>query len=85
MKWIEQEHTNRVVGTKAKTQSENLVKVEWVCIHDSNIHLPFLEVVCLDEFDAGWELLLGLGYVRRRDSSGTSDRMQRLSQVYEEG
>lgn len=72
MKRIEQEHTNGVVCAKAKAQSENLVEVEWVCVHDSDVHLPFLEIICLDEFDAGWELLLGLGYVRRGDPSAAS-------------
>jgi hypothetical protein len=58
------EYTNRVGRAKAEAQSKYLIEIERVCIHDSNVHLPFLEVVRFRNFDAWGELLLCLQFVR---------------------
>ena len=50
--------TNGVVCAKAKTKSEDLIIVKWVIVKYPNVHLPFLEVVCLDKVDAWWKVLL---------------------------
>jgi hypothetical protein len=62
--WEGKEYTNRVGCAKAEAQPEYLVEIEWVCVHDSNIHLPFLKVVRFRNFDARGELLLCLRSVR---------------------
>jgi hypothetical protein len=58
------EYTNRVGRAKAEAQSEYLIEIERVCVHDSNVHLPFLKVVRFRNFDAWGELLLCLQFVR---------------------
>jgi hypothetical protein len=58
------EYTNRVGRAKAEAQSEYLIEIEWVCVHDSNVHLPFLKVVRFRNFDARGELLFCLQFVR---------------------
>ena len=58
------EYTNRVSRAKAEAQSEYLIEIERVCVHDSNVHVPFLKVVRFHNFNAWGELLLCLQFVR---------------------
>jgi hypothetical protein len=52
--------TYRILPIKNKTQPVHLVLVDGVVVQNTDIHLPFAEVVCFDHFDAGREVLFDL-------------------------
>ena len=45
--------TDGIRRAKGELQSESLVQVEWIRVHDLEVHSPCLQVVCCDERDAG--------------------------------
>jgi hypothetical protein len=45
--------TYRILPIKDETQPVDLVLIDRVVVEDTNIHLPFPEVVCFDHLDAG--------------------------------
>ena len=53
--------TYGILIAEYEAQSVHLIFIERVVIQHSDVHLPFSEVVCLDQVDAGRKLLLGLG------------------------
>lgn len=57
-KKAEEVHTYRVIIAEAEAKAECLVEVKWVGIENTNVHLPFFEVIGGDEADAWWERLV---------------------------
>ncbi len=52
--------TDWVAAAKPEAQAEDFIQVDWIGVQDPNVHLPFFEVVCRDETDAWWEVLMDL-------------------------
>jgi hypothetical protein len=71
------ECTNRIGRAKAEAQPEYLVEIERVCVHNANVHLPFLKVVRFRNFDAWRELLFCLQFVRIGTSAVVEVRLRK--------
>lgn len=48
----EKERTNWILGTELEFQPEHFVHVEWVCVEDFDVELPFLEAFCGHQLDS---------------------------------
>lgn len=46
--------TDWVVLRETEVEAICLVQIEWIRIQNLDVHLPYLEVVRLDELDAWW-------------------------------
>jgi hypothetical protein len=53
-------HTYGIIVGEDETQAVCLVEIERICVQDPYVNLPFSEVVCFDEVDAGRETMFGL-------------------------
>jgi hypothetical protein len=55
--------TDWVLRVKGESQSVHLVPIQRVVVQDSDVHLPFLEVLGFGEGDSRGEVFLYLWYV----------------------
>lgn len=55
-----EERTDWVVWGKVELEAVDLVHVDWIRVHDLDVHEPDLEIVCRDERDAWGEGALEL-------------------------
>lgn len=52
--------TNWVLGTEGEFEPVYLVLVQWVVVQDSDVHLPFFEVLGFDDCDPRRKMILHL-------------------------
>lgn len=46
------ERTNWILRTELEFQTEDFVHVQWVCVEDFDVELPFLEAFCRHQLDS---------------------------------
>jgi hypothetical protein len=52
--------TDRVLVTEGEFQPISLVQIKRILVKDLDVHLPFLQIVTLDDCNSRWDMLLHL-------------------------
>ena len=52
--------TDRVLVTEGKLQPISLVQIKRILVKDLDVHLPFLQIITLDDCNSRWDMLLHL-------------------------
>lgn len=52
--------TDRILVTEGELQPISLVQIKRILVKDLDVHLPFLQVVTLDDCNSRWDMLLHL-------------------------
>lgn len=55
--------TDRVAATKLEAETVDLAPVDRVVVQDTDVHLPFFQIVRRGDADAGREVIVDLGEV----------------------